>query len=209
MGASSAQALSSVFAASDRQEKKVGEVFACVHAVCLPDWLKTGPWIARFTTLVRRLSTTAAATSNGRRWCIAALHATMAGAGLPRGVEVITTPLTFCATHNSVIRAGLKAALADAARMRTYRSRRHCISGSLATWANHSYAFVCRRPCDTGRIMTIEGRHDLVIIAEWTHAIEATFRGRPAGSSESERPLLRYKHHEPTVESCRRVTSSA
>lgn len=45
--------------------------------------------------------------------CTAALHVSMVAAGLEPGGEVITTPLTFCATVNGIIHAGLTPALAD------------------------------------------------------------------------------------------------
>ena len=38
--------------------------------------------------------------------CTAALHLSMVGAGLGPGDEVITTPLTFCATINAIVHAG-------------------------------------------------------------------------------------------------------
>ena len=39
--------------------------------------------------------------------CTAALHVSMIAAGLKPGDEVITTALTFCATVNAIIHAGL------------------------------------------------------------------------------------------------------
>src|SRR5690606_37931005 len=45
--------------------------------------------------------------------CTAALHISMVAAGLEPGDEVITTPLTFCASVNSIIHAGLTPTLAD------------------------------------------------------------------------------------------------
>src|SRR5207247_3431551 len=45
--------------------------------------------------------------------CTAALHLSMVAAQVEPGSEVITTALTFCATVNAIIHAGLKPVLAD------------------------------------------------------------------------------------------------
>ena len=45
--------------------------------------------------------------------CTAALHLSMLAAGIGAGDEVITTPLTFCATVNAVLHTGATPVLAD------------------------------------------------------------------------------------------------
>src|SRR5512135_2088431 len=83
-----------------------------VAAVVKSAWLGTGPKAAEFErdfcAYKDRWGFPVAVNS-----CTAALHLSMAAAGLEPGSEVITTALTFCATVNAIIHAGLKPVLAD------------------------------------------------------------------------------------------------
>ena len=69
-------------------------------------WLGTGPKVAQFEkdfcAHKGGLSFPVAVNS-----CTAALHLSMVAAELEPGSEVITTALTFCATVNAIIHAGL------------------------------------------------------------------------------------------------------
>ena len=74
-------------------------------------WLGTGPRVQEFQTRFaeyKRAENAVAVSS-----CTAALQLATLCAGLEPGDEVITTPLTFCATVNAVIHAGATPILAD------------------------------------------------------------------------------------------------
>ena len=82
-----------------------------VVEVLRSDWLTTGPKVSEFEeAFAERVgSKHAVSFSSGT----AALHAAAFGAGLQSGDEAITTPMTFCATANSVIYQGAKPVFAD------------------------------------------------------------------------------------------------
>src|SRR5256885_4651377 len=75
-------------------------------------WLGTGPKVAQFEKAF-------CAYKGGSGFpvavnsCTAALHLSLLAAELEPGSEVITTALTFCATVNAIIHAGMKPVLAD------------------------------------------------------------------------------------------------
>ena len=75
------------------------------------DWLTQGPKVEEFEKAMARYTGAkyAVAVSNGT----AALHIACLAAGLKKGTEAITTPMTFLATPNSVIYSGAKPVFAD------------------------------------------------------------------------------------------------
>src|SRR6267154_1862307 len=74
-------------------------------------WLGTGPKVAQLEREFRDYKGAPYAVAVNS--CTAALHLSMLAAGLKPGDEVITTPLTFCATVNAIIHAGATPVLAD------------------------------------------------------------------------------------------------
>src|SRR5258707_2073807 len=74
-------------------------------------WLGTGPKVAQFERELRDYK--AAQHAIAVNSCTAALHLSLIAAGVGPGDEVITTPMTFCATVNAIIHAGARPVLAD------------------------------------------------------------------------------------------------
>ena len=74
-------------------------------------WLGTGPKVARFESDFRAYK--GAPYAAALNSCTAALHLSLLALNLRKGDEVITTPMTFCASVNSIIHAGGTPVLAD------------------------------------------------------------------------------------------------
>ena len=74
-------------------------------------WLTTGPRVQRFERAFADY--TGATHAIAVNSCTAALHLSLLAAGVGEGDEVITTPLTFCATANVVIHTGAAPVFAD------------------------------------------------------------------------------------------------
>lgn len=167
-----------VFGAPRIEEDEIAEVEACLRS----GWLGTGPRVAQFErdfALWRRVDAAQVAAVNS---CTAALHVSMVAAGLEPGSEVITTPLTFCATVNAILHAGLTPVLADADPV-TQNIDPAAIEAAITprTRAIVPVHFA-GRPCAMDRIMAIADKHGLVVIEDCAHAIETEFRGQPAGT---------------------------
>ena len=167
-----------VFAAPDIQDEEISEVVACMRS----GWLGTGPRTKRFEAdfaAYKGVSSTLAAGVNS---CTAALHVSMVAAGLHPGSEVITTPLTFCATANAIVHAGLVPVLADVDPA-TQNIDPAAIEAAITprTRAIIPVHFA-GRPCEMDAIMAIAERHGLVVIEDCAHAIETEYKGIKAGT---------------------------
>src|SRR6185437_6881473 len=91
------------------EQAEIDEVVACMESA----WLGTGPRVAQFErdfAAYQGLQPSQVAAVNS---CTAALHVSMVASDLEPGSEVITTPMTFCASVNAIIHAGLTPVLAD------------------------------------------------------------------------------------------------
>src|SRR4030042_1206970 len=89
-----------VFGAPAIAESEINEVLDSLKS----GWLGTGPKVARFEEDFKRYKGAEHAVAVNS--CTAALHLSILAAGLSEGDEVITTPMTFCATGNAIIHAG-------------------------------------------------------------------------------------------------------
>src|SRR6266567_6416418 len=96
-----------VFGAPKIESDEIEEVVRCLES----GWIGTGPRVAQFEREFAEYKGwpfTAAVSS-----CTAAMHLSVLAAGIGEGDEVITTPMTFCATVNAIIHAGATPVLAD------------------------------------------------------------------------------------------------
>ena len=99
-----------IFGAPLIEQSEIDEVIDSLRS----GWLGTGPKVARFEEMFREyVGANHALAVNS---CTAGLHLSMLAAGLGPGDEVITCPMTFAATANSVIHAGAKPILIDCER---------------------------------------------------------------------------------------------
>lgn len=143
-------------------------------------WLTTGPAVRRFEEAV--------ATRVGARHAVAfssgtaALHAAAAAAGLGEGDEVVTTPLSFVATANSVLYQGARPVFADVERETLLLDvERTAAAVTSATRALLPVDFT-GQPCDIRALRELATSHGLLLIEDAAHSLGATFDGRPVGS---------------------------
>ncbi|MBS0462418.1 MAG: DegT/DnrJ/EryC1/StrS family aminotransferase [Proteobacteria bacterium] len=160
------------------ERAEIDEVVSCMESA----WLGTGPRVARFEqdfAAYQRLQASQVAAVNS---CTAALHVSMVAAKLEPGSEVITTPMTFCASVNAIVHAGLTPVLAD------IDTVSQCIDPAAieAAITPRTRAILpvhfAGRPCEMDAIMAIADKHGLMVIEDCAHAIETEWRGRKAGT---------------------------
>jgi dTDP-4-amino-4,6-dideoxygalactose transaminase len=165
-----------VFGAPLIEQAEIDEVVDSMRT----GWLGTGPKVARFEDMFRQyIGAKHAMAVNS---CTAALHLSMLAAGLGRGDEVITSPMTFAATVNAIIHTGAKPVLVDCHRTNglidPQRVEDAITKKTRAVVPVHMYG----RPCDMESIIEIANRHDLIVVEDAAHAIEAAYKGRKIGN---------------------------
>jgi dTDP-4-amino-4,6-dideoxygalactose transaminase len=163
-----------VFGKPTIEAAEIREVVASMDA----GWLGTGPKVQRFErdfAAYQGVSGAVAVSS-----CTAALHLSLLAAGLGPGDEVITTPMTFCASVNAILHAGATPVLADVL-------PNGCIDPAAVAAAitPRTRALLpvhyAGRPCDMDALGALAERHGLLVIEDCAHALETEWRGRKAG----------------------------
>ena len=143
-------------------------------------WLGTGPKVARFERdfAAYKGADQAVAVNS----CTAALHLSLLAAGLGPDDEVITTPLTFCATVNAILHAGATPVLADVDPI-TFNLDPAAVAARITprTRAILPVHFA-GRPCNMGALVALAEQHDLRVIEDCAHAIESTYEGQAIGT---------------------------
>lgn len=139
--------------------------------------LTGGSPISRFeAALAERCSVKhAVAVSSGT----AALHLAVAALGVGQGDEVITTPLTFVATANSVLYAGGRPVFADIGRDRNLDSESVASTRTAATKAVIAVDY-SGLPADVDAIRV--AAPGLPVVVDAAHSLGGEIGGRPAGS---------------------------
>jgi len=153
---------------------------ASVIEVLKSDWITQGPKVDEFERKVAEYcgAKYAVAVSSGT----AALHAACSVAGISKGDEAITSPITFAATANAVAYCGGKPVFADI-REDTLNIDAKEIKRRLSprTKAILPVDFA-GHPADLDEIKAIAEERKLIIIEDACHALGAEYRGRKIGS---------------------------
>ena len=165
-----------VFGAPRIERDEIDEVVRCLES----GWIGTGPRVARFEKefATYKDTTFAAAVSS----CTAAIHLSVLAAGLGAGDEVITTPMTFCASVNAIVHAGATPVLADVdpctMNIDPAEVEARINPNTKAILPVH----FAGRAANMEALTDIAERHGLKIIEDCAHAIETEYRGRKAGT---------------------------
>lgn len=145
-------------------------------------WLTTGERTARFEREFAEY--TGASHALALNSCTAALHVSLAALGIKKGDEVITTPLTFCSTVNTILHVGAKPVFADVAEdgnldpaevaKRIGRRTRAILPVHLGGLA-----------CDLDGIWALARKHGLRVVEDAAHAVGTHYQGSHLGSSSA------------------------
>ena len=144
------------------------------------EWITTGPKMVLFENLFKQFRNAkyAVAVNSGT----AALHISTSAIEIKPGNEVITTPLTFVASANSVVYRGGTPVFADIKKdtynIDPFEIRKKITPKTKAIMPVH-YA---GQPCDMDEICEIAEEKDLYVIEDAAHAVDARYKGKEIGT---------------------------
>ncbi|HWO99980.1 MAG TPA: DegT/DnrJ/EryC1/StrS family aminotransferase [Methylococcus sp.] len=167
-----------IFGAPHLSPMEVEEVLACLRS----GWIGTGPRVARFESDFARYKGVPPECVAAVNSCTAALHLSLLALDLEPGSEVITTPLTFCATVNAILHAGLRPVLADVDPVSMNLDPRAVEQVVTAKTRAILPVHFAGNPCDMDALTETAARHGLQMVEDCAHAIEAKFQGKPIGT---------------------------
>lgn len=165
-----------VFGSPLIEEAEIAEVCDTLRS----GWIGTGPRVKRFEEMFREYVGAKHAVAVNS--CTAALHLSMLVSGVGPGDEVITTPMTFCATANAILHAGARPVFADVD-PETMNLDPDAVAAAVTprTRAILPVHFA-GRPCRMDELHVLARKHGLLVIEDAAHCIEGRYRGRKVGT---------------------------
>lgn len=143
-------------------------------------WLTTGPKTKQFEAEFAKYAKSEHAVAVNS--CTAALHLALVAAGIGKGDEVITTPMTFCATANVIVHVQAAPVFVDVdsvtLNIDVKRIEEKITSKTRAIIPVH-YAGC---PCEMETILDLAKKYNLVVIEDAAHATETEYHGKKVGS---------------------------
>jgi dTDP-4-amino-4,6-dideoxygalactose transaminase len=154
----------------------IDEVVACLES----GWITTGPRVKRFEQALK--SYLGASHILALSSATAGLHLALLALKLQPGDEVITTPMTFAATLNTIVLAGGRPVLVDV-EPETYNMDVSRLEDAVT---HRTRAIVpvhfAGLPVDLDPLYEIASRHGLRVIEDAAHAIGTEYKGKRIGS---------------------------
>jgi dTDP-4-amino-4,6-dideoxygalactose transaminase len=153
----------------------IDDVVTCLES----GWITTGPRVAQFTDALKEyldapfVLPLASAT--------AGLHLTLLAMGIKPGDEVITTPMTFTATLNTIVLAGGKPVLVDID-PKTYNLDLNQLEDAITDKTRVIMpVHFAGLPLDLDHLYEIAERHGVRVIEDAAHAIGAEYNSKRIG----------------------------
>lgn len=144
-------------------------------------WLTTGPRVRELEqAFAAYVGAPHAVAVNS---CTAALHLSLLAAGVGPGDEVVTTPLTFCATANVILHAGATPVFADVDPQTGNLSPAAAAAAVTSRTRAVLPVHLGGRPADVPAFRALAARHGLSLIEDAAHCIEGVSLAGKVGAT--------------------------
>ncbi len=163
------------FAQADLGDGEFDEVIDTLRS----GWLSVGPKTREFENRFKDyIGSSHALAVNS---CTSALHLALVAAGIGEGDEVITSPVTFCATANVVVHQRAKPVLCDI-RQDDFNLDPDLLEAKITPRTRAIIpVHMAGQPCRMDEILAIARKHNLLVIEDAAHATGAEYKGRKIG----------------------------
>ena len=143
-------------------------------------WLTSGPQVKTFEGMFAEA--VGARHAIGVTSCTAALHLCLADLGVGPGDEVITSPITWASTGNTLLNMGAIPRFVDID-PRTLNLNPDLLEAAINERTRAIMpVHMAGHPCDMDPIRALADRHGIAVIEDAAHALGASYKGRPVGS---------------------------
>jgi dTDP-4-amino-4,6-dideoxygalactose transaminase/nucleoside-diphosphate-sugar epimerase len=168
------------YAVPDVGEEEINEVINTINS----GWLTTGPKTKLFEEKVKEYFQDDELEVIAVSSCTAALHLQLLAAGVGPGDEVITTPLTFCATINTILQVGATPILVDID-PDTFNLDLSRIEEAITTKTVAIIpVYYAGQAVNNKELSKIAKRHNLLVLADAAHAMGAKYGEKHCGTYE-------------------------
>jgi len=165
-----------IFGSPRIDEEEIQEVVETLRS----GWIGTGPKVKKFEEMIQNyLNAKNAVALNS---CTAALHLSMLATGIKEGDEVITTPMTFAATANSIAHTGAKPVFVDIKKETMNIDPRKIEDAITEKTKAIMPVHFAGRPCEMDYINNLANKYGLIVIEDAAHALGAEYKGKKIGS---------------------------
>lgn len=147
-------------------------------------WITTGPKTKLFEERVKEYFEDDTLEVIAVSSCTAALHLQLIAADIGSGDEVITTPLTFCSTVNTILYTGATPVLVDVD-PHTFNIDLNKIESAITPKTKAIIpVYYAGQAVDYKKLKQIADKHKLLILADAAHAMGASYDGKYCGTYE-------------------------
>lgn len=142
-------------------------------------WLTSGPQVPAFEKAFSE--TVSAQHSVAVCSCTAALHLSLVDYGVGPGDEVITSPITWASTGNTILNMGAKVVFTDVD-PKTMNMDPNALESAITERTRAIMpVHLAGHPCDLDAIYAIARKHNIPVVEDAAHALGASYKGVPIG----------------------------
>lgn len=143
-------------------------------------WLTSGHYVPAFEQAFS--ATVQAAHTVAVTSCTAAIHLCLVDLGLQPGDEVISTPLTWASTGNTLLNMGARVVFADID-PETLNLAPGAVEAAITERTRAIIpVHLAGHPCDLESLRAISRRHGIPLVEDAAHALGGAYRGIPVGA---------------------------